>query len=479
MNRTDIYPSGTPAENAYTYFAFISYKSADEKWARWLKRNLQRYRLPVGTQRKHPHVQKRCSPVFLDKTNLTPGLLDSGLAEEVQAARYLIVICSRKAAENSRYLDDELRYFLEGSGDLSRVIPFIVDESRNPAEECFPAYLAELSRKKNIAGVSIYDDGPRSALLRVISAMLGIKREELESDDRRRRRRHRLIAAGLALILLAGSGVCWDYFRVKTAYYTDYTEVYGTPKGLGELKKADLKGMNAHVALVSSRGKVRELRIENSAGRLVPRENTGSPGPFSKAEYEYAGEKLASVSQYSENGHLTCELHYISPNTIDLVRNPEAEEGNVFSAAAPLPSHSTGAIPGDGKGENYKSKVIRYLVIYDASGFTEEIRYCADRLKAHEGSENPGALALVDVMVVLEDVNLLHRGGEDGLRFARENALRIAMLPEDERIDALRALDREMIGRNLSPGGAADMLALGYLLDAWRTLSKDLREVSA
>ena len=80
---------------------------------------------------------------------------------------------------------------------------------------------------------------------------------------------------------------------------------------------------------------------------------------------------------------------------------------------------------------------------------------------------------------VLEDVNLLHRGGEDGLRFARENALRIAMLPENERINALRALDREMIERNLSPGGAADMLALGFLLDAWCTLSKDLWEVSA
>ena len=438
MNRTDIYPSGTPAENAYTYFAFISYKSADEKWARWLKRNLQRYRLPVGTQRKHPHVQKRCSPVFLDKTNLTPGLLDSGLAEEVQAARYLIVICSRKAAENSRYLDDELRYFLEGSGDLSRVIPFIVDESRNPAEECFPAYLAELSRKKNIAGVSIYDDGPRSALLRVIAAMLGIKREELESDDRRRRRRHRLIAAGLALILLAGSGVCWDYFRVKTAYYTDYTEVYGAPKGLGELKKADLKGMNAHVALVSSRGKVRELRIENSEGRLVPRENTGSPGPFSKAEYEYAGEKLASVSQYSENGHLTCELHYISPNTIDLVRNPEAEEGNVFSAAAPLPSHSTGAIPGDGKGENYKSKVIRYLVIYDASGFTEEIRYCADAYN-HFAADADGI---------------------SGIRYERDEQGRVTRLnwlsfTASESRDAGKAENYEVIGKRGGEAGRA------------------------
>ena len=124
----------------------------------------------------------------------------------------------------------------------------------------------------------------------------------------------------------------------------------------------------------------------------------------------------------------------------------------------------------------YRDHGARGAVGEAADGFFHA-RYCADRLKAHEGSENPGALALVDVMVVLEDVNLLHRGGEDGLRFARENALRIAMLPENERINALRALDREMIERNLSPGGAADMLALGFLLDAWRTLSKDLREV--
>ncbi len=124
----------------------------------------------------------------------------------------------------------------------------------------------------------------------------------------------------------------------------------------------------------------------------------------------------------------------------------------------------------------YRDHGARGAIGEAADGFFHA-RYCADRLKAHEGSENPGALALVDVMVVLEDVNLLHRGGEDGLRFARENALRIAMLPENERINALRALDREMIERNLSPGGAADMLALGFLLDAWRTLSKDLWEV--
>ncbi len=100
--------------------------------------------------------------------------------------------------------------------------------------------------------------------------------------------------------------------------------------------------------------------------------------------------------------------------------------------------------------------------------------YCADRLTAHRNADNPGALALCDVMIVLSDTNLLHRGGKEGLTFTQSSAERIAHLPENERTEALLALDSEMIRRNLSPGGSADMLALGYLIDAWRTLSRDL-----
>lgn len=103
--------------------------------------------------------------------------------------------------------------------------------------------------------------------------------------------------------------------------------------------------------------------------------------------------------------------------------------------------------------------------------------YCADRLAAHREAENPGALALCDVMIVLNDTNLLHRGGREGLAFAQRRAKEIAALPENERVAALRAFDAEMIERNLSPGGAADVLALAYLLDAWRTLSEHLWEV--
>jgi triphosphoribosyl-dephospho-CoA synthetase len=73
-------------------------------------------------------------------------------------------------------------------------------------------------------------------------------------------------------------------------------------------------------------------------------------------------------------------------------------------------------------------------------------------------------------MADLEDTNLLHRGGEEGLGFARQAAAEIAAMPEAEREKALAELDDEMIRRNLSPGGSADMLALAFLLERWQIL---------
>lgn len=106
-----------------------------------------------------------------------------------------------------------------------------------------------------------------------------------------------------------------------------------------------------------------------------------------------------------------------------------------------------------------------------AKGFPHAV-FCQDRLACYQnaGEQNPGVLALCDTMAILEDTNLLHRGGADGLAFVQSEAKRIASLPENEREGALLALDAELIRRNLSPGGSADMLALAYLIDAWRSL---------
>ena len=106
-----------------------------------------------------------------------------------------------------------------------------------------------------------------------------------------------------------------------------------------------------------------------------------------------------------------------------------------------------------------------------AAGFPDAV-YCAERLrfyKEHE-CELPGALAFCDSMARLEDTNLLHRGGKEGLEYAKSAAERIAALPEKDRPKALAELDAEMIKRNLSPGGSADMLALAYLFDRWEDI---------
>ena len=110
-----------------------------------------------------------------------------------------------------------------------------------------------------------------------------------------------------------------------------------------------------------------------------------------------------------------------------------------------------------------------------AAGFPDAL-YCLERLAFYRegGASDPACLALCDCMAKLEDTNLLHRGGRDGLAFVRQEAGRISGLPEKERIEALYGLDEELIARRLSPGGSADMLALALLLERWQKESDAL-----
>ena len=73
------------------------------------------------------------------------------------------------------------------------------------------------------------------------------------------------------------------------------------------------------------------------------------------------------------------------------------------------------------------------------------------------------------LVAALEDTNLLHRGGPDGLAFARREAAgflaRGGVGAPDWREDALR-IHRSFVERRLSPGGSADLLAMTLFVDA-------------
>ncbi|WP_313164058.1 triphosphoribosyl-dephospho-CoA synthase CitG [Kosakonia cowanii] len=70
--------------------------------------------------------------------------------------------------------------------------------------------------------------------------------------------------------------------------------------------------------------------------------------------------------------------------------------------------------------------------------------------------------ALLRLMAVNRDSNLVSRGGLAGLRYVQDYAQQL-LATGWERHD-LRQMDQALIARHLSPGGSADLLAVAYVL---------------
>ena len=384
----------------YAYYAFISYKRENWKWASWMKKNLQTYRLPVKTHKQHPTLPRRFNRVFLDKTNLTPGILEDRLKEEVQSSRFLIVICSRAAHDSSQYIDAEIRYFMEGGGECSRIIPFVVDNSRRPEQDCFPPELQRLCEQENILGANIFEAGKRKAFLKVVAYMHGIRLDELESDDDRRRRRNIIAGTAASIALAAGIGtgvyLWWDYNVPKTGYYLDYVERYGVPEGIFPLKKEEISGMSEHYTIISKGHQVRELRHENAAGKLAAYSQHEYQERPVRAEYEYSEDKeLSKVTCSDEKGRTVQVMSLPGRNTIDLVSYAEDDP---YNSAGFLETTNRFMKENVGELEDISFKVsgmiVRWLVDYDEQGFLLEKRFVGDPVFNLPASDKDGVWGL-------------------------------------------------------------------------------------
>lgn len=100
---------------------------------------------------------------------------------------------------------------------------------------------------------------------------------------------------------------------------------------------------------------------------------------------------------------------------------------------------------------------------YARGGYAELRSGWLPWLRSHK--EEPFALhrLLLRIMATLYDSNLYFRGGAEGADFTRKEADRLS---NDFSEEGLRAFGLQMAARNLSPGGAADMLALTLFIDS-------------
>ncbi len=189
-------------EKVFDYYAFISYKHEDEKWAKWLQDRLESYRLPTAVRKENKDCPKRVKPVCRDNTDMKPGNLEKEITEKLETSRYLIVICSKNLAKESEYVDLEINTFIE-SGRADKIIPFVVDgepNSDNPAEECFNKILRNLDF--DILAANAKKDGKYIASLKVVAAILHLSADALIERDKKRQRNRKIFTSIMTVVVM-------------------------------------------------------------------------------------------------------------------------------------------------------------------------------------------------------------------------------------------------------------------------------------
>lgn len=201
----------------YKYYAFISYKSEDSRWARRLQRKLESYRLPSTVCNKYTLDSKpfKRNPIFYAETDIQPGPLSNELIKQLDQSKFLIVICSPHATL-SKWVGKEIEHFIR-TGKQDRILLFIIDGepySEHPKKECVhPVIKAKLPE---ILGANIHEKGDypnfikrERAYVQIITKMLGIDFDTLWKRRRRRLIRQITLNISLAILVVLSLVITW------------------------------------------------------------------------------------------------------------------------------------------------------------------------------------------------------------------------------------------------------------------------------
>ena len=203
-------------DQAYKYFAFISYNAKDTDWGKKLQKKLEHYKMPSTLCSEHGWERKPIKPVFFAPTDIQPGGLSEELQERLKASRNLIVICSPNSAK-SEWVGKEIVFF-HSLGRTKNIHFFIVDgtpHSGNPETECFNPVIDKLGLPE-ILGANIHEkvySSPRlnkeRAYVQLISKLLGVEFDAIWQRHKRMLVRKALAWTIGTLAVIAALIVVW------------------------------------------------------------------------------------------------------------------------------------------------------------------------------------------------------------------------------------------------------------------------------
>ena len=194
-------------EQQKEYYAFISYKREDEKWAKWLQDKLEHYKFPTNLNGR-TDLPRNIRPTFRDVTDLKPGLLAEEINNALRNSEWLIVVCSPRSAK-SPWVCKEAQTFID-LGREDHIIPFVIEGnpfSGDNATECYPEALLNLTGSKELLAANINEMGRDAAAIKVVARMFNLRFDTLWQRYERELKRKWWIWIGGAL-LFAFASLC-------------------------------------------------------------------------------------------------------------------------------------------------------------------------------------------------------------------------------------------------------------------------------
>ena len=215
----------------YKYRAFISYSHKDEKWASWLHKALETFKVPkylVGETTSMGTIPERMGKVFRDREELSSShSLGTELTQALKDSACQIVICSPNAAK-SHWTNEEILTY-KRLGRENRVFCLIVDgEPGADHAECFPeavrfkmgadGVLSDESAEPIAADARPQGDGKLNAKIKLIAGMLGVGFDALKQRELQRQKKRKAVitTASIAGFFVA-TGLAYSVYLNLTA----------------------------------------------------------------------------------------------------------------------------------------------------------------------------------------------------------------------------------------------------------------------
>jgi tetratricopeptide (TPR) repeat protein len=208
--------------------AFISYSHADTRFATWLHRRLEDWRMPD---------RSKLAPIFIDRAELAAGPdLPSQVREALSRSAALVVVAS-PAARASRWVAQEIALYRELHPDRPVFTALIEGEP----DEAFPPPLTEhngLSLEPLAADFRKGHDGPRLGLLKIVAGLSGLPLDRLaQRDAQMRQRRVMAVTAGAVILSMVLGALLFVAVRAQA----EAERQRGEAEGMVEFMLTDLR----------------------------------------------------------------------------------------------------------------------------------------------------------------------------------------------------------------------------------------------